>query len=642
MKRNLGVCYYPEQWHKSFWRDDAKEMAALGIVWVRINEFAWSELEPLPGELYFEWLDEIIEILGSEKLKVILGTPTAAPPRWMVNKYPDMLIRDKNGNLRKYGSRRHYCFSHRGYARECDRIVELLARRYGSNPNVLAWQTDNEYGCHDTTISYSDEAKTEFQQWLRQMYSTGGTNNDGDIEALNVAWGNIFWSMKYGSFSDIDLPNNTVTEANPAHILAFRRFSSDQVVKFNKRQVEIIRKFSNSPITHNFMGRITDFDHFKVGEDLDFASWDSYPLGFLEDRIEATEEFKNIFARQGDPDFQAFHHDLYRSVGNGKFWVMEQQPGPVNWARYNPNPLNGMVKLWSWEAFAHGAEVVSFFRWRQLPFGQEQMHTGLHLPDGTRAPAYYEVKALNEELKEFQEVDQLPSKVAIIFDYDAVSAWEIQPHGENLNYFNLVFDVYRTFRKLGQAIDILPAFHRNFSDYKIVFVPGLIYMSEDLKRILSEFNGQVFLGPRTAIREENLNTPVPLPPNLPGFDSKIVLTESFRSDSAIELEKGGYFNNYREIFKGNAEVVEKTVDGIPAILRGGNFNYIGGWMNSVALNRIVLDALNKEGIKSFNLPTGVRVRPTNKEMFWLNYSSTVQETAIGNLKPGEVFIEKLD
>ena len=158
----------------------------------------------------------------------------------------------------------------------------------------------------------------------------------------------------------IDLPNLTVTQPNPSHVLDFRRFSSDQVVSFNRLQTDIIKSYSDAPIAHNFMGKTTEFDHFKVGDDLDIASWDSYPLGFLEDRVVAPDEFKQAFARQGDPDFQAFHHDLYRTVGKGRWWVMEQQPGPVNWAPYNPSPLPGMIRLWSWEAFAHGAEVVCY------------------------------------------------------------------------------------------------------------------------------------------------------------------------------------------------------------------------------------------------------------------------------------------
>ena len=299
-------------------------MAEAGLSWVRIGEFAWSNGAIFPGDLQFEWLDEVIEILGTHGLSVVLGTPTATPPKWVLEKHPDMLALDKEGRPRKFGSRRHYCFSHQGYREECVRIVTLMAERYGANPYVGAWQTDNEYACHDTTHSYSDSARTAFKGWLRAQYAGGG--NDGDINALNEAWGNVFWSMEYENFDQIDLPNLTVTQPNPSHVLDFRRFSSDQVISFNRLQTDIIKSYSDAPIAHNFMGKTTEFDHFKVGENLDIASWDSYPLGFLEDRVIASSEFKQAYARQGDPDFQAFHHDLYRSVGNGRWWVMEQQP----------------------------------------------------------------------------------------------------------------------------------------------------------------------------------------------------------------------------------------------------------------------------------------------------------------------------
>ena len=273
-------------------------MAETGLTWVRIGEFAWSRLEPTPGAFEFGWLDEAIDVLGAAGLKVVLGTPTATPPRWMLDRHPDMLAVDAEGRLRKFGSRRHYCFSHDGYKAECARIVTALAERYGGNTHVAAWQTDNEYGCHDTTVSYSAAAAAAFRTWLRARY--------GDIGRLNESWGNVFWSMIYDDFDQIDPPNLTVTEANPSHSLDYRRFSSDQVVAFNRLQAQIIRAHSDAPLTHNYMGRITDFDHFAVGADLDIASWDSYPLGFLEDRIDANDAHMRRYARQGDPDFQHF------------------------------------------------------------------------------------------------------------------------------------------------------------------------------------------------------------------------------------------------------------------------------------------------------------------------------------------------
>ena len=435
MRRTLGTCYYPEHWPEEVWAEDARRMAEAGLTWVRIGEFAWSRLEPSPGDLRFEWLDRAIDVLGQAGLKVVLGTPTATPPRWMADKHPDMFAVDAEGRPRGFGSRRHYCFSHKGYLEESRRITRLLAERHGRNRHVAAWQTDNEYGCHDTTISYSDAARAAFQNWLEDQFN-------GSVEDLNAAWGNVFWSMEYSRFDQIGLPNLTVTEPNPAHVLAFRRFSSDQVVAFNRAQVEILRQHSDAPIAHNYMGRITDFDHFKVGADLQIASWDSYPLGFLEDRVGADEAHQRAYARQGDPDFQAFHHDLYRAVGKGRWWVMEQQPGPVNWAPYNPAPLPGMVRLWSWEAFAHGAEAVCYFRWRQAPFAQEQMHAGLLRPDSRDAPAIGEAQQVARELAEAPEVQPWTAPVALIFDYDAEWAWAAQPHGKGLSYFSLVFEFH--------------------------------------------------------------------------------------------------------------------------------------------------------------------------------------------------------
>ena len=209
MKRTLGTCYYPEHWDQSQWEDDARRMVQAGLTWVRIGEFAWAKLEPQPGAYQFDWVDRAIAILGEAGLKIVLGTPTATPPRWMLEQHPDMLAVDIQGRPRTFGSRRHYCFSHAGYAQECKRIVTVLAQRYGGNPHVAAWQTDNEYGCHDTTLSYSPAARHAFQHWLADRYVT--------IGALNAAWGNVFWSMDYAGFDQIDLPNLTVTEANPAH-----------------------------------------------------------------------------------------------------------------------------------------------------------------------------------------------------------------------------------------------------------------------------------------------------------------------------------------------------------------------------------------------------------------------------------------
>lgn len=613
MKRTLGTCYYPEHWSTELWAEDAERMVEAGLTWVRIGEFAWSRLEPTPGDLRFEWLDQAIEVLGAAGLKVVLGTPTATPPRWMIDKHPDMVAVDVDGKPRKFGSRRHYCFSHQGYREECTRIVGLLAERYGKNPHVGAWQTDNEYGCHDTTISYSDAARDAFRVWCADRYET--------IEALNEAWGNIFWSMEYNSFDQIDLPNLTVTEPNPAHSLAFRRFSSDQVVSFNRLQSDLIKAQSDAPTSHNYMGRITDFDHYKVGDDLDIATWDSYPMGFLEDRVGADAAHQKAYARQGDPDFQAFHHDLYRAVGKGRWWVMEQQPGPVNWAPYNPAPLPGMVRLWSWEAFAHGAEAVCYFRWRQAPMAQEQMHAGLLRPDSKDAQAMAECKQVRDEIVAAPDVQPAQARVAMIFDYDADAAWAVQPHGAGLSYFGLVFDTYKALRQMGLSVDILRPETRDFAGYDVVLAPGLMHMDAGLKQALTSSNSHVVVGPRSAARDGDMNIPVPLPPAIDGLDVTVDRVESLRPDSSVSLGNAGAFTGYRELLEGSAEVVLRSADGEAAVMSNGHVSYVAGWADVAGWRAILMPLLDKAGIKVMDLPDGLRVRDTAGERFWFNYSA---------------------
>ncbi len=610
-KRALGVCYYPEHWPEDQWAADAVRMAETGLTWVRIGEFAWSRLEPRPGDLRFDWLDRAIDTLGGAGLKVVLGTPTATPPRWMLDKHPDMLAVDAQGHPRKFGSRRHYCFSHPGYLEECRRIVTLLAERYGANPHVQAWQTDNEYGCHDTTLSFSKAARAAFRDWCARRYQS--------VDALNRAWGNVFWSMEYDSFDQLDLPNLTVTEPNPAHVLAFRRFSSDQVVRFNRAQAEILRAHTDAPLIHNYMGRVLDFDHFDVGADLDIASWDSYPIGFLSDRLEASPDHKARFLRQGDPDCQAFHHDLYRAVGRGRLWVMEQQPGPVNWAPFNPAPLPGMARLWAWEAFAHGAEAVCYFRWRQAPFAQEQQHAGLLRPDSEAAPALAEAAQVARGLRDLPDTAPAPAPIALIFDYASAWAWTAQPQGADFDYFHLVFAAYRAARRSGLNIDILPAETADLSKYAVVLAPGLMTISDTLKAALAGFDGQALIGPRSGLKTPEMSIAVPLGPALPGLDCTVSLVESLPPGTQVALETGEHFVHWFEHLEGGAEVALHTNDGRPAIMRRDGLHYMAGWPDDASFALRVHTLCRRAGLVPLDPPGDLRIRDTASHRFVFNY-----------------------
>ncbi len=619
---HLGVCYYPEHWPETIWADDARSMAKLGLTRVRIGEFAWSRIEPEPGRYDWDWLDRAIEVLNQAGLGVILGTPTATPPKWLVDAMPDMLALGRDGRSRGFGSRRHYCFSHQGYRKESARITRALAGRYGHHPAIVAWQTDNEYGCHDTTQSFSSAARDAFRMWLAERYR--------DIGALNEAWGNVFWSMEYRRFDEIELPNLTVTEANPAHWLAFRRFSSDQVVSFNRAQVDILRTLSpGRDITHNAMGFYTGFDHGDLAADLDVVGWDSYPLGFLE-MFDFSEEQKHKYARQGHPDIAAFHHDLYRGRAKGSRWsVLEQQAGPVNWARYNPAPLPGMVRLWTLEAMAHGAEMVSYFRWRQCPMGQEQMHSGFMRPDNQPAPAYEEVSTLAQEISQVGAPGVGPKHAALVFSYPSEWVTQIQPQGAGCSALWAAFSCYSALRKLGLNVDILSQ-KEPLHDYGLVIVPCEPIICDRFAQELQNFEGQIVIGPRSGSRTDDFEIPQGLAPGKLSalIGGHVAMSETLRPGTK-HCGNGWAIAKWLDHLESDGEHEFVADDGTIAAWKNGNVRYCAAWPEGALIDALIARAASQTDLPVENLGEDRRRRTCQGVRFDFDYASAnVNITAV--------------
>ena len=609
----LGVCYYPEHWPEDMWISDAQSMYKNGIRWVRIAEFAWSRIEPEPKKFDWAWLDKAVDILGNAGLKIVMCTPTATPPRWLINQMPDMLAVDQNGQKRKFGSRKHYSFSHKGYQKESQRITQAVAERYGNNSFIQAWQTDNEFGCHETTYSWCLSSLQEFRNWLKVKYQS--------IEKLNEEWGNVFWSMEYRSFEDIDLPNLTVTEANPAHHFAFRRFSSDQVKNFNSQQVKIINQFSpDRPVSHNYMGHFVEFDHHKVSEDLDIAAWDSYPLGFLQNMQSIAREDKKLLLECyniGDPDFQAYHHDLYR--GMGRLWVMEQQPGPVNWAKYNPIPLPGAVRMWTWEAFAHNAEVVSYFRWRQAPYAQEQMHAGLMHCDNSPAVGSKEALQVSKEIQEIELPPTQKADIALLHDYEACWMTEIDGQTQDFHYTRLMLDFYKSIRRNGGSLDIIGK-NTDFSGYKLIIIPSFVHLDEEIFNRITLSGARILAGPRTGVKTNGFQ----IPPNLSleGLGFKVTRVDALPQELPLEVEWKdikGYMSVWREQGQCSGTSDGKGVDGMPVLTTGNKGSYLCGWPDENLLKAIMREQMQSVGIETVSLPEYLRVRQRGNLLFFTNY-----------------------
>lgn len=615
----LGVCYYPEHWPQSWWKDDARRMREMGISFVRIGEFAWSRYEPQRGKFEWEWLDEAMDVLADAGLKIVLGTPTCTPPKWLMDEFPEIAPVDIEGRTLGHGSRRHYTFSSEVYWQETRRIVDILARRYGEHRGLVGWQTDNEYGCHDSILSWGPQDLKAFRQWLRQRYQT--------TDQLNEAWGNAFWSMDVQSFDEVGLPNLAVTETNPAARLDFWRFHSSQVTAYDRMQCEIIRAHSPGRwITHNFMGFFNEFDHWPLGGHLDVASWDSYPIGFVE-RFPFTEDERKTWALTSHPDIAPFHHDLYRGVGNGRFWVMEQQPGPVNWAPWNPVPKPGMVRLWTWEALAHGAEVVSYFRWRQAVHAQEQMHAGLNLPGLSELSAGgKEAMAVGSELSKLGALpESRRADVALVYDYESNWMSVIQPQGKDFRYYEQAFRFYEAARRLGLDIDIVPP-GAPLDGYKMVLVPSLLHIGAAAQLALEAAKGIVLYGPRTGSKSRNFSISEGLPPGplQESLGFRVTQVSSLRpnlSETVAGKIKGEAIRWRETLEVFGAHVLARFGNDDPAFVSKGNHHYLACWPDETLLTSVMAYVAKQTKLAVTKLPPHIRLRRRGPLTFALNYGT---------------------
>lgn len=624
----LGVCYYPEHWSEDLWQQDAEEMKALGLTYVRLAEFAWSKIEPRPGDYDFTWLDKAIETLAKQDLKIILCTPTATPPKWLIDKFPDVLPVDiHTGNVRGFGSRRHYDFSSENYYQEAMRITRIMAKRYANNPAIVGWQTDNEIACHDTAHSGSENAKRAFQKWLKARYR--------DINQLNIEWGTIFWSMEYQNFEQIDLPILAVTETHPSHQLAYRRFSSDQVLRFHNDMVALLRE--NCPghfVTHNFIPMVdTQTDNFALARPLDFACYDNYPLG-RSDLFFADAHASDFaqYMRTGHPDFSSCSFDHVRGISKGNFWIMEQQPGPVNWGHHNPRPLPGMVRFWSWEAVAHGAETICFFRWRQAAFAQEQMHAGIKRVDNSKSAAWYEVEQFRDELAQtgFDLEADINSDVAIIMATENQWVTEIERQGDSFKLQRVEFEYYSALRQLGIDVDFISP-DADFNKYKLVIAPCLPIVNQDFVSRCKRSSAHFVFGPRSGAKTQELG----LVPNLgPGLlqqliPVKVASVETLREDcneALIFANQQFISNRWREelIDYDELEVVARYQGQEPAVVANQHVTYVASLTDVGFLKAMFSQYASKLMIKTYDLPDGLRISRRGKFTVLFNYSNRTQ------------------
>jgi beta-galactosidase len=483
----IGVDYYPEHWPGERWETDIKLMKGAGFNTVRLAEFSWIKMEPVEGQFEFGWLDDVIKVLARYDINVILGTPTAVMPAWVARKYPETLRQKPDGTRIVWGGRKHNCFSSGTYRLLSERITRAMAEHFAGAPNVIGWQTDNEFGggeCH------CQSCLAEFQDWLRNKYGT--------LDALNRAWGNHFWGLNFTTWGEITFPDNRTDETwamgNPSACLDFNRFTSWLRVRFQADQVRILRRICPDDfVTHNFMGLYSELDYYDLAGDLDFVAWDNYPIW------------------SGKPDIPygaSLAADITRGLKNKNFLIMEQTAGPCGWGAFGRNPWPGEIRKIAYQQLAHGSDGQIWFRWRTCTVGREQYWHGLLGHDGRPLRRYDEA---TQTAKEFLKLEDhlrgttVVSDVAILYDYDNLWSLNFQPGYSGNSLQSAIMRYYNALFRAGVNADIVNR-NSNINQYKLVLAPDLSLMPDETAHKLSQYveNGGILLTDcRTGVKDCN-------------------------------------------------------------------------------------------------------------------------------------------
>lgn len=628
-----GADYYPEAWPESRWEQDAAMMQKAGINFVRLGEFSWVKMEPREGQFDFSWLDRALRVLNAHGIHAILGTPTAAPPAWLYSEYPDIHAVNEQGVPYRFGSRRDYCLHNPHFLAATRAIVTALAEHYKNNPAVIGFQIDNELG---SPYCYDKYCLAAFQDWCRKKYHT--------LDELNRAWGTVFWGHTYTAWSQIPLPWNTLYGVhNPSLELDYHRFFSDSNVDYLELQANILRHIApTKAITTNDMGLFDGLDYSQLNAPLDFVAFDNYPLIRQKKR--------------SDYFTAALSNDIMRgSKDQQNYMIMEEEGGLPGWTTFwGRQAPPGLYRVWAYQAIAHGADGVCYFRWRTSTNGTEQYWQGILDQDSYPNQRFHIISQVGKEVQRLEPLlagSHVVSRVAVLVSPDSRWAFHIQPLTHDFNYNRQLLRYYGAFRRRALNVDaVFP--QADLSNYKVVVAPSLFVTSPELVRKLSEFvrqGGVLILTYRSGVKNQhNVFTTKTLPGPFAAmagiaihdYDPEVGQPQSIVMPDDTHYPAKVWFD---VLTPKTAEVIARYgknyYSGKPAVTvnrfgRGSVF-YVGTEPEAEPFyNRLAAQAASRAGLDlGPELPAGVemasREKAGKKIIFLLNYTGQQKSVAVG-------------
>ncbi|WP_329138713.1 beta-galactosidase [Streptomyces sp. NBC_00670] len=605
----FGGDHNPEQWPEETWQDDVRLMKDAGVNSVTLGVFSWARIEPRPGAREFGWLDRLMDLMHAHGIGVVLATPTSAPPPWLGRLHPDTLPRDEDGRTEWWGSRQHFSHSSATYRRYAAALTEDLAARYAGHPALTMWHIGNEYCTYD----HGDEAATAFRRWLRERYGT--------LDALNTAWGTAFWSQHYGDWAEVIPPRRAHYLKNPAHVLDFRRFTSDALLKCFLVERDIVRRHTpHLPVTTNFMPLFAGQDGWRWAAEEDVVSVDLYP-----------DPRDPLGAQEG-----ALVQDLTRSQAGGAPWMlMEQAAGAVSWRGVNHPKPRGMNRLWSLQAVARGADAVCYFQWRQSRQGAEKFHSGMVGHAGPEGRGFQEVKGLGADLAALGPHvtgSRVTADVALLHDWHAW--WAADQEGRpsaRVDHAGVLRAWHRALWENHVTTDLAHPEH-DLSAYRVVVVPRLHLLTDTAVDNLVGYvraGGTLVSGFLTGVTDRDDRVrPGGMDPRLRELFGIRVLHEWWPLEAgetaACDGFDGTLWSEELQAAPG-AETVAAyrggELDGLPAVLRNGRAWYVSTLPVPQALRTLLARITAGAGVRPVldGLPAGVEAVRRGDLLFLLHH-----------------------
>ncbi len=597
----LGADYYPEAWDVREIDKDIEKMKEVGFNVVRMAEFAWFDMEPEENKYNFGWLHNVIEKLGKAGISVILGTPSATPPNWLYNKYPDMAVLKPDGTRVTHGTRRHCCSSNPHYIENSIRIAEKMAEEFDKYENVIGWQIDNEIYPDDKASCVCQYCRDNFHNLLKEKY--------GDVDGLNEAWNLHLWAQGYESIDAVPAPYGTWH--NPHIKLDWQLSSVKNHTDFVHAQAEAIKKYSKKPIGTDTMP-YNALNYRDLNSKLDVAMHNHYSM----------------------PNYMptmTFWLDYMRKFSKIPYWVTETQ---ATWSGSTATFMHvfddNFIHMNSWIAYMFGGEANLYWLWRTHYAGHELMHGAVLDSSGRFTHTKNELIKLSNDLKKAENFllnTKVKSNVALTFQ--SIN-WNIHLSQTINNLLkaeeNDVYDFYGTMLKEGVHPDVIDLFE-DIDEYKVIFSPFAYTLEEGNfeEKITKWVNdgGTWVVGPLSDIRT-NIGTKYKTAPY--GFLEKLTgayqlyitptdndtfecvneLNQVVKCSKSYEIFEDMGKNNLITITKGHSSMVGKPC-ALEINVGKGKVIILGTFPEEKELRRIITKAVESNNGDKFDVTGSIVV-----------------------------------